>query len=650
MEITKPISIGKMVLKNRIVLAPMSTNMARNGKVTKRMIDYYVERAKGGISMITVEDAMVEESPRGNHTLYPLLLDGDKYVDGLRKLADSIKEHDVKAVLQLSHAGRRGGRVDPRGYLLVTRGLIPVAPSSIPHPSPGYVVPRELKREEVYDFIDKFVRAAVLTKKAGFDGVQLHAAHLYLIGEFLSPLANKRTDEFGGSFDGRMKFILEIIRGIREELGDFPLLVRINGKDGMDGGLTLTDSIEVSKYLEEAGVDAIHVSVGANTAIPSEDFIPASAPMRFPEGCAVHLAEAIKAHVSIPVIAVNRINHVDLAEKILREGKADIVAMGRALIADPQIVNKSLDGRKDDVRPCIGDIAGCTHQLVVANNPVSCTVNPTVGRERTCKIRKAASIKRVVVIGAGPSGLEAALNLSKRGHNVTILEKGNRIGGQMLMASTPPGKADIGKLTKYYERQLKHSDIDIRYNISANRRSISELRPDAIVIATGSSPLVPESFRSPRTHTVLEVLSGEVELGSKVVIIGGGGNGAETAEYLAERGKKVTLIEQLEAIANDIPPPVRMWLLFSLQKLNVEMMTNTVVESVSEEGVNLRRGDKKFSVEADSIVVAVGHTPNTEIVDDLKKLGCEVHMCGDINEPRDIRFAIKEGFEVGCKI
>lgn len=650
MEITKPITIGSMVLKNRIILAPMSTNLARNGKVTKRMIDYYVERAKGGISMITAEDAMVEESPRGNHTLDPLLIDGDKYVDGLRKLADSIKDHGVKAVLQLSHAGRRGGRVDPRGYLLVTRGMIPVAPSSIPHPSPGYVVPRELNRGEIYGLIDKFVRAAVLTEKAGFDGVQLHGAHLYLIGEFLSPASNKRTDEFGNSFEGRMKFILEIIRGIRQELGGYPLLVRINGKDGIEGGLTLADSIEISQCLEEAGVDAIHVSVGAGAAISSEDFIPASAPMRFPEGCIVHLAEAIKTHLSIPVIAVNRINNVDLAEKILREGKADIVAMGRALLADPQIVHKSVSGKKGDVRPCIGDIAGCTHQLVVENKPVSCTVNPSVGRERISRYRKASQAKRIVVIGAGPSGLEAGLHLSKRGHKVTILEKGERVGGQMLKASIPPGKADIDKLTKYYERQLEQQNIDIRFNVSANRQYVSELRPDAIVIATGSNPFVPKNFRSPRTYTVFEVLSQEVELGSKVAIIGGGGNGAETAEYLAERGKKVTIIEQLEGIANDIPPPVRMWLLFSLEKLNVEVMTNTVVESVTEDGVNVKRGDREFSIEADSIVVAVGHSPNTEFVDDLKTLGCKVHTCGDVNEPRDIRFAIREGFEVGGKI
>jgi NADPH-dependent 2,4-dienoyl-CoA reductase/sulfur reductase-like enzyme len=287
---------------------------------------------------------------------------------------------------------------------------------------------------------------------------------------------------------------------------------------------------------------------------------------------------------------------------------------------------------------------------VVENKPVSCTVNPTVGKEKTSKLRKADRIKRVLVIGAGPSGLEAALNLSKRGHKVTIIEKGERIGGQMLMASTPPGKDAIDKLTKYYERQLKQSNIDIRLNINASLQYISKLRPDAIVISTGSNPLVPKNFRSPRTYTVFEVLSREAELGSKVAIIGGGGNGAETAEYLAERGKKVTIIEQLEGIANDIPPPVRMWLLFSLQKLNVEIMTNTVVKSVTAGGVNVQRGDKRFSIEADSIVVAVGHTPNTELVDDLEKLGCEVHTCGDVIEPRDIRFAIKEGFEVGGKI
>lgn len=649
MELTKSISIGKMVLKNRIIMPPMSTNLARNGYVSQRMIDYYRERAKGGVSMIIVEDAMVDESPRGNHTMYPLCIDGEKYVDGLKKLAQSIKDQDVKAVIQLSHAGRRGGRVDSKGRLLVTRGLLPVAPSSTPHPVPGYIVPRELRREEVYDLIDKFVRAAVLAKKAGFDGVQLHGAHLYLIGEFLSPAANKRKDEFGNSFEGRMKFILEIIRGIRRELGDYPLLVRINGEDGIDGGLTLADSIEISKCLDKAGVDAIHVSVGAAAAVALGNFVSSVAPMRFPEGCIVSLAEAIKAHVSIPVIAVNRINNLDFAEEIIKKGKADIVAMGRALLADPQIINKSLSGNKLDVRPCIGDVI-CTHQLVVLNNPIVCTVNPSVGKERTSKHRKADHIKRVVVVGAGPSGLEAALNLSKRGHQVILLDQGDRIGGQLLIACKPPGKIDIEKLTNYYKRQLKALDIDLRLNVTPTRQYISELRPDAIVIATGSKPSVPENFISSKTYTVFEVLSQEIELGSKVAIIGGGGNGAETAEYLAERGKKVTIIEQLDGIAKDLPTPSRVPLLFNLEKHHVEILINTIVESVKDNELMLRKGDKRFSIKADSIVLAVGHRPNTEILNDLKTIGCEIYMCGDVNKPRDIHFAIKEGFEVGRKI
>jgi 2,4-dienoyl-CoA reductase (NADPH2) len=446
-----------------------------------------------------------------------------------------------------------------------------------------------------------------------------------------------------------MKFVLEIIRGIREELGDYPLLVRINGLDGIEGGLTLADSIEISKCLEEGGADAIHVSVGAAAAVAAGNFIASVAPGRLPPACIVNLAQEIKAHVSIPVIAVNRINSLDLAEEILREGKADIVAMGRALLADPQIINKSLRGEKLDVRPCIGD-CGCTHQLVVANRPVTCTVNPRVGKEGSYKLRKAAQSKKIVIVGGGPAGLEAALNLSKRGHQVIVLEREDKVGGQLWIACRPPGKGDIEKLADYYERKLKDSGIEIQFNITATSQYVRDLNPDAIVVASGSRPLIPKSFSTPKTFTVFEVLTQELELGSEVVVIGGGGNGAETAEYLAERGKKVTIIDQLDEIAQDLATVTKAALLFSLANQHVTIMTNTVVEGVRDGELLLARGDKKLSIKADSIVVAVGHGPNNEIVEEMKKVGCEVYTCGDVNKPRDILSAVREGLELGLKI
>jgi 2,4-dienoyl-CoA reductase (NADPH2) len=653
MKLFEPIHIGKMEVKNRLVMAPMSVNLSREGFVTQQMIRFYEERAKGGVGLITVEDGIVEV-PRGNNVKEAVGIDSDDYIPLLAKLCEKFKAFGVKSLIQLSHGGRRAGRVYvSTGYLEVTRGMIPVAPSSIPHPVPGYVVPSELTVEQIEDIVNKFGLAAGRAIEAGFDAVGLHCAHMYLCGEFLSPWANKRLDKYGKDFDGRLRFVLEVVAKIRSVIGaDYPIICRINGSEP-EGGNSIEDICRIAQRLEESGVDAIHVSTGFGVPIKALDFIPSVTPMRFREGCIVPLTEKVKKVVNIPVIAVNRIRDINFAERILQENKADLIAMGRPLLADPELPQKAKGGRFDDIRPCIS-CCECIRNVVEKDLPVVCAMNPVAGREGTLRVEPAKDPRKILVIGGGPAGFEVALSLVKRGHRVTLCEKENELGGQLLVAKQPPGKSELSKVVQYYEIQAKKYHVNVVLGKEVTVETLGEIKPDVVILATGSRPLTSYIPGRNQNNTVnaQDILRGKVKVGGNIVIIGGGQVGAETAEYLAEKGKKVRVIEMMGAIATDMPNVSRLPLLASLENYGVEIITNAEAEEIKKEGVVVKKKGKKEIIPADTVVLALGSEPNRELLSKIKEKfpNLSIYIVGDTSKPGKIIDAIHSAFEVGLRI
>ena len=650
MRLFEPIYIGSMKLKSRLVMAPMTLNLCKDGFVTERMIKFFEERARGGVGLIIIGDGIVD-FPIGNNSREALAVDNDKYIPGLRKLVEAVKAHDVKIIMQLSHGGRRAGRVSKAtGRLEVTRGLIPVAPSSIAHPVPGYVVPRELTLEDIDEIIEKFGEAARRAIEAGFDGVGLHCAHMYLCGEFLSPWANKRMDEYGGDLNGRLKFVIEVIERMRESIGNKPVICRINGEEP-EGGNTLKDIQIIARRLEEIGVNAIGVSVGFGAAVKAKGFIPSVAPMRFPQGCILHLAENVKKAVSIPIIAANKIRDIDFAEKILRDGKADLVALGRPLIADPDYPKKAFEGKISDIVPCTS-CCKCIQYVLEKEESIRCEVNPMAGREGEYVFGLADKHRKILIIGGGPAGMEAAIILARRGHEVHIIEKEKELGGRMLLATIPPGKLDIQRLIDYMRSQIRKLNVNVELGLEATPEIIEKINPEVVIVAAGGKPYIPDipGINSENVVLAENVLRGNVKVGWEVAIIGGGQVGLEVAEYLAETGRRVTIIEMLEDVGGDMPNISKLPLIQSLEDHGVTILTKTKPIQITRDGVMVSRRRRSQFVRADTIVLATGFRVNSDLTDKLKERFKEVYAIGDCREPGNILSAINDGFETAFKI
>jgi 2,4-dienoyl-CoA reductase-like NADH-dependent reductase (Old Yellow Enzyme family)/thioredoxin reductase len=652
MELLEPYKIGHMPLRNRIVMAPMSLNLTENGYVTDKLVCFCERRAKGGVGLITIGDGIVD-TPVGNNVKESTAIDSEKYIPKLRELVEAVKAHGAKIAMQLSHGGRRAGRISKQGYLEVTRGQMPVAPSALPHPVPGQVVPRELSREEIREIVEKFGQATRWCIEAGFDAIGLHCAHMYLCGEFLSPWANQREDEYGGDFEGRLRFVLEVIARIRNETGEkYPLIVRMNGEEPQ-GGNSMEDIQRIARRFEEAGVDAIHVSVGFGAPTKTRGLIPSVSPMRAPSGCIVHLAENVKKAVSIPVIAVSKLGNVSFAESVLQEERADLIALGRPLIADPDLPLKVMEGRVEDIRPCIYCCQGCLGNVLGKDAPVACSINPTAGREIEDSVETAKQKKRVIVLGAGPSGMQAALTAAERGHEVYLVEKAEHMGGQLLLACRPPGKADIEPFRKYLEDQVRKSGVRWETGKEVNAAWLDEIKPDAAILAMGSESIVAEieGSRKKRIWTAREILmTSEIE-GKNIMVLGGGQVGCEVAEFLAEGGKKVTIVEILGDIAREMESINRLSLTMSLEDHGVKIMTKSEVMDVTEEGIWVDcLGDRKL-LPVDGIVMAVGSCPRREDVESLvKEKVPEVYTAGDQVRAAGILEAVREGYEAAKNI
>ena len=636
-KLFEPFKIGTMKLKNRIVMPPMATNFAaEDGSVTKRLKNYYVERARGDVGLIIVEGAYVE--PMGKGGVRQLAVDHDSKIPGLRELATAVRANGAKVALQLFHGGRQS-----HSSIIGTQ---PVSASEV-FCRLTRETPRALTVEEIKDIVEAFAEAARRAREAGFDAVEIHGAHGYLINQFLSPLTNKRTDQYGGDVKGRTRFLLEILERVREKVGSgYPVLCRINGDDYIEGGITLEEAKAIAKMLEAGGVDALHISGGIyDSPVPVT-----TAPMALPRGNMVHLAAGIKGVVNVPVIAVGRINDPELAEEILQQGKADLISMGRALLADPYLPRKAAAGALDEINRCTA-CDECISRLFF-NEEIACSVNAALGREEEYRIEKAEVAKRVLVVGGGPAGMEAARVSALRGHEVILYEKSDRLGGQLNLAAVPPHKEEIKNVTAYLEPQIRKLGVKVILGEEATPSLVEKIKPDVVFIAAGSVPIVPENLevKGGNIVTANDVLAGVASVGDRVVVVGGGMVGAETAEFLAERGKKVTVLEMLGRIGVDMVPMVIMLLYRRLKEFGVVMLTNAKVEEIKENGVVYEKDGKKQTVEADSVVLAMESKPNIDLMKALEGRVTELYAIGDAKEPGNILNAIHEGSKLTHEI
>ena len=646
-----PVKIGNVELKNRIVMPSLTNSFAKDGFVTENAIAYYAARAGGGAAMICVEDGIVE-FPRGNNAIEPVSVDDDKYIPMLSRLAAVIKKSGSIPAIQLSHAGRRAGQPPNAQGKSSSRGLMPVAPSMIGHPVPGYIVPRELEIDEIGEIIEKFGRGARRCVEAGFEVIGLHCAHVYLCGEFLSPWANNRTDMYGGSLENRVRFVLEVLARMKKEIGDIPLTLRMNGEEPA-GGNTPGDIREIARRVEAAGVKAISVSSGFGPVLKMRHILPTQITTGMPEGLLVPLAENIKAGVSIPVMVGNHIREPVLMEMIIRSGKSDLITLGRPLVADPEWVNKVQSGRYADIRPCVSCCIGC-HNNVLKGKPMSCILNPLVGKEDDPGLGMTTAVKpkRILVIGAGPAGLEAALTASARGHNVTVWEKSDSIGGSLNLAEIPPRKESLRKIIAYYENRLAKSSVTLNLGREADADAIYNFRPDAVIIAAGGESFVPpiKGVDGEHVYSAHDVLRNRGIDAGRVVIVGGGQVGIELAEFLADKEVQVTIAEALDAVGGDMYAFSKQLVMYGLEDRKVRIVTGARVREATTDGVWIEKGGESEFLPAEAVIVAAGLKPRYKLVDALKARGLEVYQVGDCAEPGDIMSAVHAAYKLGIEI
>ena len=651
MKLLSPIMIGNVEIRNRVVMPSMTNCYTKNGFVTEQMLDFYEARAAGGVGMICVEDGIVD-FPGGNNAQDPVSVDDDKYIPMLSKLVDVIKKHGCVAAIQLSHAGRRAGRIGHSGKMDVTRGIMPVGPSMIGHPFPGYVVPRELEVAEIEEIIDRFGQGARRCVEAGFEVIGLHCAHMYLCGEFLSPWANKRKDKYGGSLENRMRFVLEIIERMKKELGDIPLICRMNGAEP-EGGNTPEEIREIAHRLELCGVKAISVSTGFGPVLKERNIISTEAPSGTPEGVIVPLAENVKASVSIPVMAGNMIRNPEYAEKIINENRCDMITLGRPLITDPEWVNKVIAGKYKEIRPCVSCCQGCIGSGM-KGLPVTCIMNPIAGKEGDPEMQPvpALKVKKVLIIGSGPAGLESAITAADRGHEVTIWEKGRTIGGTVILAEKPPRKEELSKIINYFGNCVSNSAIKVEYGVEATPERIKEFCPDVVIVAIGGKSFVPpiKGIEKDNVHLALDVLQNDDFTTKSTVIIGGGQVGVELAEHLAERGTEVTIVEMLPAVAGDMFPAVKQPLMFQLEGYNVRILTNTYAKEIKSDGLLIERNDSEEFIPADAVIISTGVRPQNELANLIKAFVPEVYNIGDCEKPGNIMSAVHTAYKIGLNI
>jgi len=660
----EPIKINQLELKNRIYLPAMHMNMARDFEVTDQLLDFYAERARGGVSIITVGYATVDELS-GNST--NIGAHKDEFIPGLQRLARAIQSNGARAAVQINHAGRYN-------FSFFLDGKQAVAPSAVPSRMTRET-PRELALDEIKEIVDHFAQAARRVKAAGYDAVEVLSGTGYLISEFLSPLTNQRQDEYGGTFDNRMRFGLEVIGAIRREVGgDFPLMVRMNGNDFMPGGNGRQDLQEYAKCLAAAGVDALNINVGWHEArVPQ---IVTSVP----RGVFGYLAKGIKELVDIPVISGHRINDPAPAREMIADGLCDMVAMGRPLIADPYLPEKARSGRESDIVHCIACAQGCFDNLFKLK-PVECLCNPKAGYEKEIIIEKSANPQKVMIVGGGAAGMSAALAAHEKGHEVTLYEKSDRLGGQLYLAAAPPGREEFAELAKDLGQQVALTSIKVVLNQTVDEKLIEQEQPDTIIVAAGAVPIRPPipGIDLPHVVQAWDVLQKKVTTGRQVVVIGGGAVGVETALYLAEKGtlsaealkfllvnraedpevlyelatrgtKDIVVIEMIDKMGKDIGKTTRWGILQDLSRKGIQTRAATKALEITATVVKVEIDGNTEEIPADTVVLAAGAEPYAPLVEVITQKGIPYEVIGDAGRVAMAFDAVHQGYNAGRKL
>ena len=634
-----PIQIGNVTVPNRFVVPPMGNNFANtDGTLSERSKAYYQERAKGGFGLITIESTVVYKEAKGGPRK-PCLFSDDT-VESFKEVADACHEYGAKVSIQLQHAGPEGNS-KLTGYPLKAASAMPAAC--------GREVPEAVSNEEIYRIIECYGDAARRAQQAGIDMVEVHCAHGYLVSTFISERTNHRTDEFGGCFENRMRLPRLIIENIRKKTGgNLPILCRINASDEVEGGQSVQDASAVAAYLEEeCGVDALNITRAVHLR---DEFM--WAPGVTHGGFNADLVSEIKRAVTVPVIAVGRFTEPQYAELLVKQGRADLIAFGRQSIADPELPNKARTGHLEEMMPCIGCLLGCVPNMF-AGKPVSCAVNPCVGRE--AEITPAEVSKKVVVVGGGPAGLYAATLCAKKGHNVPLLEKGAELGGSFRIASFPTGKGQLSSAIRAMIVRCEKAGVDIRLNTEADADTLKELHADAIILATGSTPLILPipGLNESGYVTAQDMLLGKAEVGKKALVVGGGMVGCEAAEYLAERGHEVAIIEMKDVIAADVVPENRRYMFENFARNHVQLQPGAKVGQFYTDGVDYTMADgTSGSLRGfDSVVLAMGTRKYDPLSEAAASAAKEVVVIGEaLQSPGNAVVVTKDAFEAAKAI
>lgn len=631
-----PGKLGNLELKNRLIMAPiMERGAEEDGQVSQRLITYYMERAKGGVGLIVVGHAIAWKSAK---LVQGLGLWDDMFIPRLRELTDAVHKYDTKIAIQL------GGKGIGQDFGVECVAPSPVASSWDPVP------PRELRVEEIKSYILDYAKAAKRVQTAGFDAVMIHASHGKLISQFLSPYLNRRTDQYGGSPENRTRFLRETITAIQETCGkDYPIIVRMNGCDYIEGGITIEEAIAQAKLIEETGVAALEISGGTQ-----ESFRYRGAGYMMPEGLHVHLAEQVKKHVSkVPIIAVGKLANLFFAEQVLKDGKADFISLGRPLLADPYLPEKMKQGKYSEVRRCVY----CLNCDTWSNRPhrkargLSCTVNPALLREKEFAFQTSSvsKPKNILVIGGGLAGLEASKTLALRGHRVKLVEKEAELGGQWNVAAAPAANGSYRTLVPLLEAEALAAGVEIILNKKLSVEEIKNEHADEIILAVGASPrnlFIDGTEIAPTCVTGNDILMHKVTTGQNVVVIGGRYIGMEAAAELAEEGKNVVLVEG-HSIGHGTNKKLFEPLLTRFLNAKGKFFDNAPVMRFVKDGVDISKGGMMLHLKADTIVLAVGTVPNTELKDALDSEGIKYHLIGDCLKIGDALESISTGAELG---
>ncbi len=633
-----PVGIGGLRLRNRAVMPAMGTGYgSTEGRVTPRLLSYLRHRAAGGVGLVVSEVMAVHPAGRGFQS--ELGIYDDSFLPGLAELAATVKKEGAAIAAQLHHAGRE---TFPQVI-----GEQPVAPSPLPSRAMGQT-PRALSKEEIIDLVGCFAKAARRAKEAGFDAVEVHGAHGYLVNQFISPYSNRRDDIYGGDQDGRFRFAREIVREIKREVGpDFPVIFRFSSSELVRGGYDLEYILPLLTLLEEDGVDAFHVSCGVYDS-PGNPTCPG---LHHPEGFNVDRASRVREIVSRPVIVVGKLHDPRLAERVIREGRADLVAFGRQHLADPHFLAKAAEGRYEDIRFCLSCNQGCIERLMFEFRPVTCSINPRCGEEWKERGVKPQNRGPFLVLGGGPSGLQAAMTLGEEGAEVELLEREEELGGQLRAASRPPHKETYAGWVAWSRSRLEVLGVEVRTGSEDWRRVLAEKEWKGVVVATGSRPAMPDipGAELETNGEAREVLLGKKDVGERVLVVGAGLVGMETACYLLERGHRVTVVEESET-----PPvsPLTSHGYYLHRRLreggqlrlgcSVREIKNGVAVVFSKEGAE--------EIAADSVVWAVGSLPDDEPLRTAKDMGMTAYAAGDAVEPRRLLEAVHEGHGTAMRL